>query len=369
MKNIKIILIDTSYPINSRNQRIVESLSGLVGKSNIKIITWDRKGDGSLEILENYSVFSRNAPLGDKKAKLKLLFQFKKYIKNIINSYNPNIIIASHWDSLLIAASLKKNKQILIYENLDMPCGGFLIRKIISIIERYSLRKADAISYASRFYMPFYSFFKGKHILLENKLPQSALSENSDSDMMEGHLKVMFNGSIRYPETMLNLFEAIGNNNNIELLIFGYPAGKDGEDILKKAENYKNIHYKGSYRYSEVPLLYSNVDVVWAVYPSNDFNVKYAISNKFHESLAFNVPGIFACDTKLGELVSLKKIGFVVYPYSIDLIKELFENLINNKKNLLESTKSNLKLERKNCCVDWESEFKDFKDYIKEQLS
>lgn len=367
MENSKIILIDTSYPINSRNYRIVKSLSEIFGHNNVRVIAWDRNGKVPDNLEENYSVFSRKAPLGDSVAKLKTIFEFKKYVKEALDFYDPKIIIASHWDSLMISSSIKKNGQILIYENLDIPSGNFLIRNILSTIERLSLRKVDAISYASRFFMPLYHHFKGKNIPLENKLTKLAIPENPQNNNFGESLKVMFNGAIRYLDSMQNLIEAIGDNKNIELLIYGYPVGNEGKIILEKAARYKNIHYMGSYKYNEIPSLYSKSDVVWGAYPPNDFNVKYAISNKFHESIAYKVPGIFSEQTKLGELVSLKKIGFTVDVYSVDAIKKLFENIINNREEVMTTIKKNLDVERRTG-IDWESEFVEFKNYINNQL-
>ena len=176
-------------------------------------------------------------------------------------------------------------------------------------------------------------------------------------------LRVMFNGAIRYPETMINLFEAAGNTPQIEILIYGYPSGKDGELILEKAREYNNIKYMGPYNYNDVPNLYSNADIVWGVYPANDFNVKYAISNKYHESIAYGIPGIYANGTMLGEMVKDSKIGFTVDAYSVKSIKLLFEELIHNN-NLLNTVKENLLKHREETHLDWDSEFQAFKDFI-----
>ena len=115
----KILLIDTNYPINSRNQRIVDSLSNSVGSENVRVVTWYRDEAKNIHSDSEY-VYSHPSPLGDKWAKLKALRGYRNYIKKIIYSYNPKIIIASHWDSLLLASTIKKTNQILIYENLDI---------------------------------------------------------------------------------------------------------------------------------------------------------------------------------------------------------------------------------------------------------
>lgn len=360
----KILLIDTNYPINSRNQRIVDSLKVSFGTENVRVVAWNRSVNKSIKCADDIYLYSHPSPLGDKLAKLKSLWGFRNFIKDAIKAYNPTIIIASHWDSLLMAASIKEKNQVLIYENLDMPSGNSMTRSVLKVLERLALKRTDAISYASRFYPQFYSHFKGNHILLENKIFKGMAVELHNKQQIESTpLKIMFNGAIRYKETMLNLFNAIGNNPNIHIYIYGYPAGKEGEDILSQAESYRNITYMGAYKYNEIPELYSKVDLVWGVYPANDFNVKYAISNKFHESIAYGIPGIFAKDTMLGELVETENIGFSVDAYSIDDIKKMFDDIVNNKI-MLQNKKNRLYNVRKKTNIDWDSEVKTLENYI-----
>lgn len=366
MEKKRIVLIDTNYPINSRNKRIVNSLSKEFGVENVRVIAWDRCGnieEGATR--EFYNIYNHPSPLGDKWAKLRSLVGYGVFVKRIIKEFTPNVIIASHWDSLLIASLIKNTNQILIYENLDMPSGKQPLRRILTKIEHMALRNTDAISYASRFYLPYYNFFKGQHIILENKLAKEALVELSDREIpKKGPLRIMFNGAIRYAETMHNLFEAIGGNENIELLIYGYPVGSEGQSILRDAGRFKNILYLGSYVYTDIPKLYAQSDLVWGVYTAKDFNVKNAISNKFHESIAYVVPGIFAANTKLGDLVANNEIGFTVDGYSITAIKTLFEEILDDRSKILVRIKSNLKSLRDKIQIDWDSEFLAFKNYI-----
>ena len=110
--------------------------------------------------------------------------------------------------------------------------------------------------------------------------------------------------------------------------------------------NIKNVFFTGKYLYENVTQLYHNSDVVWAAYPNKDFNVVYAISNKFHESLYVGIPCIYSDQTKLAELVKEKNIGFVVNPYDISSIKNLFSNIYDGTVNM-EEIKENMKKEPK----------------------
>lgn len=65
----------------------------------------------------------------------------QKYIKDTLNEIHPDIIIASHWSNLILVSGIKKRGQKLIYENLDIPTGGILIRKISQFLEKWALKK------------------------------------------------------------------------------------------------------------------------------------------------------------------------------------------------------------------------------------
>ena len=80
--------------------------------------------------------------------------------------------------------------------------------------------------------------------------------------------------------------------------------------------------------------LYQQTDVVWAAYPNKDFNVVYAISNKFHESLSFGIPTVYADKTCLGDFVVENHIGMAVDPYSEDAVKGLLEHIVSHQDDL-----------------------------------
>lgn len=361
MKTKRILLIDTNYPINSRNQRIIDSLRLQYGEINVAIAAWKREPKDLND--NNIYLFDCPVALGSAWKKLWNLFGFKKFLEKVIQEFAPKVIIASHWDSLILASLIKKKDQILIYENLDMPSGNKKVLYILQKLESFALSKVNAISYASRFFMPFYSGLKCEHILLENKPLKSSLEFKIESQEQSDNLIVMFNGAIRYPDTMINLIKAIGNVPGIELLFYGYPVGIQGKLILDEADKYKNISYYGPYDYKDVPSLYNKADIVWAVYPSEDFNVRYAISNKFHESIAYETPGIFANGTELAKTINHYQIGFCVNGNSIESIRNLILNIRDNKTILSKKIKE-IKMLKKSTSLTWEEEFKHFLSYI-----
>ena len=93
-----------------------------------------------------------------------------------------------------------------------------------------------------------------------------------------------------------------------------------------------------------------------------DYNVKFAISNKFFESILFEKPCFFAKNTQLGNLVHENGIGIVVDPYNIQEIKNIINQL--NKEKIL-NLQNNIKFYKNNQKLYWEESEEELLKFIK----
>jgi len=337
---MKILLVDSSYPINTRNIRIVKSLKKLLDKSEVHISAWNR--DGRFEVNEEdikYHVFKKKAAYGNPLQKFVALFFYFLYLKKINAALRPKILIASHWDMLMLCSFIKAKDQKLVYENLDLPTAarGF-VRRVLNKLERRSLKNTDLIIFASRFFQKRYDFFNGSKVVIEN-LP---VTENASIEKRYSYesdkLKISFIGTVRYFDVMKNLVDSIVGLD-VEVLFWG--GGPDLNRLKAYTIDNTQVKFFGSYDYSHIRDIYELSDLVWAVYPSLDYNVKYAISNKFYECFKYCRPGIFAADTCLADLVKQEKIGFTVNPYDQQAIKNLIVDAISSPE-LINTYKTNL---------------------------
>lgn len=152
---------------------------------------------------------------------------------------------------------------------------------------------------------------------------------------------------------MKNLLFSIQGNSNIEVYLIGKGAENyKFKDLIQK-QNLKNIFMIDEYKYEEIKRFYLNTDLIWAVYPNKDYNVKFAISNKFFESILFEKPCFFAKYTLLGDFVEKNNIGIVVDPYDTEEIKKKIEKL--NEKTILE-LQENIKKYKKEKDLYWENQ-------------
>lgn len=329
---MKILLVDSCYPINNRNLKILNSLKNRLGNNiEIFVCTWNRDGrviDTNYSEL-NLNAFNKKADYGKPLAKIKGIIPYFKFIKRLNEDIKPNIIVASHWDMLCLVSLIKKHNQKLVYENLDLPTSSsFFFRNVFRFFEELALIRTNAIIFASRFFIDKYAKFKKTKIVLENLPFKDVVVREYEHNYESNKLKISFIGTLRYFNVMKNLIDA-AKGLPVEILFWG--DGPD-ENKLKEYSRFNNsVKFFGKYEYKTISDIYALSDVVWAVYPSSDYNVKYAISNKFHECLIFKRPGVFAEGTMLGELVEKEKIGYIVNPYSVTNIQKLFVHIIEDK--------------------------------------
>lgn len=350
------VIIDCSYPINNRNEKIKDSIKKEFPESPVYVITWDRENQHD-KFPDDYFVYKRPAKLGSAVEKLKGMRGYKQFIHDSLNKLNPSVIIASHWSDLILTAEFKRPGQILIYENLDIPTGSWPIRKVSAYLEGRALKKTDMIIHASRFFKELYNP-KIKQFILENKPTFKATTQ---AKTLHSPLRIAYIGSVRYKEILANLVDAVKGNNNVELYIHG--GGEDLQSLKEYADGISNIFFTGRYDYSQIIPLYQNADLIWAAYPNKDFNVVYAISNKFHETINLGVPGIFSQNTKLGEYVEEHCLGFTVDPYSVESIKSLILQNIENKEQYDCITQSMAAY--RTTQTSWDEDIKEISDYIR----
>jgi glycosyltransferase involved in cell wall biosynthesis len=318
------------------------------------VITWNRELC-ELPLKQGY-YYNYKAPLADPIAKIRGMFGYRKFIHDCLRQINPDVIIASHWSNLVLVADYKKDNQVLVYENLDVPTGNKFIRCISRIWEFRALKKVDLIIFASRFFKELYPK-NHRCIVLENK---PAFTAKCKRDLPQCPLKISFIGSVRYKEILSNLVQAVKDDSRVELYFYG-----DGEDLpyMKTlCEGSKNIFFSGRYDYDMVEQLYHQSHVVWAAYPNKDYNVVYAISNKFHESLYLGVPCIYSNNTRLADYVQEHNIGLIVDPYNVSAIKCMIDEICEGEINLNKIVMSIN--EYKNNETSWDEDFRSLINYF-----
>lgn len=340
---MKIAILCDHYPLSPRVIKIRNSILKLNKSTEIRIIAWNRNND---LVKENFvDAISDDTGYGNQWRKLMNLTSFAYKTKKKIKSFQPDFIHAIDFEMLAIASIYGKEPSI-IYEVYDIK---FFSNPIVNWIrakleKRILLKRVEGIVLASPFFKQYYEN------LLDGKLPETIVINNKPTkaqalsinvsnnkfikiDNKENDIIIGFIGTVRYKDILLNLINAAVKFNNIKVLIAG--AGPDFDFIKNyviesRIEN--QIILTGRYDSNQIGEIYKLCDYVWAAYPSEDQNVKYAISNKFFEALVYSKRTIISQGTLLGDMVEKYGLGYTLNPYDFDAITDIINILIQDRQ-------------------------------------
>jgi len=193
-------------------------------------------------------------------------------------------------------------------------------------------------------------------VILENKL-ESAFEKETKKDhelmkqnppmkgkaLVERPLSIGYFGLLRC-EWSWKVLEAFARTRpeGVKILLAGYIMNP--VDLKKRIEQYENIKYFGEYRSpQDLPTLYNSVDLVWACYQPigpNDWNLRWARTNRFYESCFFKKPIIARAESGDGIEVDRHNIGLAIKEKSIE---KVIDKLCHIESDDLDRWKEHLK--------------------------
>lgn len=347
---IDILVVDTTYPINTRTKRFVDSFN--YSAMNVHVVAWNR-GKGTIPSGDKQHIFNTNIGYGQKLKKLCCLWMFLIYFAKITLKLKPKVIFLSHWDSLLIGVLVKfilMSEVKIIYDCLDLPTvNNKAFMFVLNKLEKILAKKSDLIIFASRFFPEKYAVDSNKFIVFENYISADIVNNarginskkllNPVIPAMILELRKIKNtkiiswiGVVRYFDVIKNIVKAVSKNDNFYFCVFGDGPDLDKLKIYCEERKFDRVYFFGRYSVDMLPYIYNVTDVVWAAYPSNDINVKYAISNKYFECSFFRKKPIFSKKTKIAEQLKNENAQCIfIDEYSVDDISEKLSQHLNNQ--------------------------------------
>lgn len=338
---MKILILCDHYPLSPRVKKIRNSLLKNMHEAEIQVFAWNR---AHVEVEEDFVIsFDQEIGYGNRLNKIKNFKKFISHARKYSESFKADFIHAIDLDMLIATMCLYKNSK-LIYEVYDIK---FLHNKILNSvrekIEAYIMnKKVDGIILASPFFECYYKKIgvkKVEFVVINNKPNKNILSNQTDNYLtnynkaIQNKSVIGFVGKIRYKEILINLIESIKYEPNTAILLAGDGADYDYiNKYINENELSSRVIMTGRYDQANLKTIYDACDYIWAAYPNKNLNVKYAISNKFFESLIFNKNIIVSNNTEIGRLVKQLKLGYTVDPYNRNNIMKLISSLDTTEK-------------------------------------
>ncbi|SFD37331.1 Glycosyltransferase involved in cell wall bisynthesis [Enterococcus casseliflavus] len=338
---MNVLIIVDHYPLSPRVLKIRNSMLKNKNVENVKVFAWNRN---NTRVTENFVVtYNQEIGYGNFYKSLINIRKFLREVENYIKIYKPDKLHLIDY-SVLPLSKLSKKKIDVIYEVYDIKFyKNFIYNLFREISERKFLTNVGNIVIASPFFEQYYREklkFNRNIVCLNNKPSKNFLNKadnqvesliNSPKIFIE-KIVISFIGTIRYKEILFNLIDVIKEKENFILLLAG--DGPDSELLHEYVETNSlksKVIFTGRFNTCHLSEIYRNTDFVWAAYPNDDMNVKYAISNKFFESMVFSKPIIVSEDTFLADMVKERELGFCINPYDKQSISSVLNKI--DKKN------------------------------------
>jgi glycosyltransferase involved in cell wall biosynthesis len=342
MQKVKMILTNRFDP----DMRVYKEAKYLVSKGyDVEILCWDREADYKDKETENIDGikikrFFPYSNYGSGYKQIKAYFNFITEIKKYLKDENYEYIHCHDLDGALAGYLSKNINTEMIFDMHEFYEGQGKkqkIRLIIRLLVNFLHDKSQAVIYLNDIQKTTMKSANLKKILYLPNYPEIENFKNSDKTKND-LLRISYIGSVRQYFELRNLMDSCKDMEGVHVAIHG---GGVSYNKLKELENeYSNVEITGKYQYSNSSELYSQTDILYAVYDSSIENWKKGYPIKLYEAILTKTPIIVCKGTALEKFVNENDIGFTVDGRNIEEIRSLIEYIKNNRQILDEKTRN-----------------------------
>lgn len=259
----------------------------------------------------------------------------RKGIRKVLQKYRYDKDVVYYLFQLDVALVFKMidRGNRYIYEESDLAhtyIANNIVRRILEFVDKQIIRKSLLTVFTSE---GFLMYHYGKSVptnvcIIANRLtPLVETMEKVAKRSSEGKLKIGFVGVPRFKSVVNFARTFCSNFPDYEFHIYGEVKGvQEGNfSVLRK---FSNCFFHGAFRNpDDLPVIYSNLDLVLSTYDVEYENVRYAEPNKMYESIYFETPIIVSHGTFLEKKVKELGIGYCVDPMNEQAIVELVNEI------------------------------------------
>jgi glycosyltransferase involved in cell wall biosynthesis len=211
-------------------------------------------------------------------------------------------------------------------------------KKIVKWLEFQVISSANATIICTEERIKQIKGSKPKNLTTIHNSPVEYYKNNSDLKIgfKKGKINsitLCYVGSLTESRFINGVINVISNNPNYELNIAG--LGPLDNHIKQHSKNTSNITYFGRIGYSDALNLYSNCDVMFALYDPSITNHRYSAPNKVYEAMMLGKPIIVAKGSGIDKLVEKEKMGLAIN-YSEEEFIEALDYIRTNPSEAIE---------------------------------
>lgn len=271
------------------------------------------------------------------------MIRMLRTLRPVLRQYRQqNVILYYFLLDVAMVCRLLTNKPY-IYEESDLMQTEIhrpWLCRVLNVIDRWLIRHSLITVQTSE---GFGQYHFGDNIpsnvmTIPNRLNPNILNLPILSHELDcQHLRFAFVGGARYKSTLL-FAQIVAKQYPQHSFHFYGTIQKYESDIMNLCSNYANIVYHGPFANpTDLPSIYSQIDVLVTIYDITAENVRYAEPNKLYEACYFETPIIVTADTFLSRRVEDWGIGFAIDGLKEEnislLIDSLTETVLTDKQN------------------------------------
>lgn len=238
------------------------------------------------------------------------LLKYEKYDRLIILHSTPGLLILDY-------LKRKKINYLLDYRDFSHE-NNFIYRRLVNMLFKYS-----AISFVSSEGFKTYLDKKNNYNIIHN-LPEDTVVVNKKDSFDRKKIVLRFWGLIRHFEINKGLINRIAEDSRFEL----HYHGREQNDAIKlknycKEINVQNVFFHGEYFPHEIASFCTETNIVINIY-DNKKRMKYAVSNKYYDSLLYKIPQLCTFGSYMGKRVEDRKIGISLNVFDDEFTDHLY---------------------------------------------
>ena len=369
------IVVLCSHVPDPRISKRIRSLSKI--SSDLSVLYWERTHGYSFRVEEFCEINYTKLAASNKRNLVKRLVESRKLLNRsfrILNERRPELIYVSGIECMPTARKLKRGCSTrIVLEIADLPANsyierfGFLSKPLEALMNR-EVSGADSLVVTSPYYYSDYykqkTKFKEEEVFLFENVPERTVFSGFRRKPHD-IFRVAFIGGVRYFDSLRTLFESAKGIDGLEVLIAG--KGPDYERVLELSKTYSNVKITGVFNYNkEIASLYSDVDLVYAVYNTKGINGRLALPNKLYEAIVCGIPIVVSKGTCLERYVKELGVGFSVSDGDIEELRALLLEVTTEDNIMLH------RIERRNSEIRegffYESVEENFLEWIQKEV-
>lgn len=229
--------------------------------------------------------------------KLMKMYSYVKFVKKILsdNSYDRVVIFTSVPAVLMNNYLIKNFKNRYIFDIRDHSYEH--IKPYFKIMNKVVSNSAMNVISSEDFkeFLP-----KSNYVVCHNAdLSVKGVNERIKSDNNE--INISFIGQVRYANAYYNFLNSIKNNSRIKMNFYGFGLDTEAIQHFCKENHINNVYFYGRYKPSEKEAIIKGTDVIFNIYGTN-LHVKYAVSNKYYDSILYKKPLLVNKGTTMAKL-------------------------------------------------------------------